>query len=81
MPAAMVSHGYYFAGGKSGNCSRYPLEDWVRQTDHLSIESPVLAGTSSSMGLEGKLPLQDDDDVVRIYPLCDLETVWLTLVP
>lgn len=63
MPSTIMSHGCYFAGGKSGNNSRYPSEDWVRQTDQLSIESPVIPGTNPFLQSEGKLPLQDSDDV------------------
>ena len=50
---------------KIGNNSTYPPEDWVQQTDHLSIDSPVIPSMNPFLRIEGRLLLQDDGDVVR----------------
>lgn len=69
MPSTLGCH---FAAGKFGDNSRYPSDDWVRQTDHLSIESPVIPDTNPIWGVGGKLPLQDDD-VVRHFSQMNCE--------
>ena len=67
MPSTTMSQKHCFAGGKSRNSSRCLSEDWVRQTDHLSIESPVVPDTDASLREEEKPPLQDEDVVRHLF--------------
>ena len=68
MPSTLMAHGCHYVGGKSGNSPKYSSDDWVRQTDHLSIESPVISSTNPFLEAGEKLPLQDDDMVRQLCP-------------
>ena len=65
IPSARMPRGYHFPREKFGSNSTYSPEDWVQQTDHLSIDSPVISGTNPFLRIEGRLSRQDDGDVVR----------------
>lgn len=72
IPSPTASH-HAFPGTTSASTSRFSSEDWVKQTDGLTIDGPLLPNVLSGVAL-GQANEQDrmDESMVRIhkFPPC-----------
>ncbi|KAF9466353.1 hypothetical protein BDZ94DRAFT_1319611 [Collybia nuda] len=71
-PMSALGHRYINGPWSSPSSSRHPSEDWVRQADELSIDSPVIPVADPFLGVAVEKQQQDEDmnmehdEVVRV---------------